>query len=213
MDIPFLFDFWGVIQKVERFEEHKMALFSVLPKYRERNFCIPQILSNSFQKFIIHEILHLILGLLFCNVILHPQKCNIAYIKVILEVSIAQVHISSPNHFFSMWWLPARTILLKCRSYSTFLQLYLEERWFLWGHLTASCQYVSGMCQGEWDRPYKAVHSRMMRDKEHKVQWERFWLDIRCNFFMRTVRDWYGLLRKVALSQLWSFSRTIQINP
>lgn len=106
--------------------------------------------------------LHLILGLSFCNVILHPQKFGITYIKVILEAPITKNHISNPNHFFSMWWLPARTMWLKCRSYSTFLQLYLEERWLLWGHLTASCQYVRGICQGEWASLHKAVHDRMM---------------------------------------------------
>lgn len=153
--------------------------------------------------------LNLILGLSFWNVILHPQKCSITYIKVILEASITEDHISNQNHFFSMWWLPARTILLKCRNYNTFLQLYLEQRWLLRGHLKASCQYVWGMRQGEWAWLYKAVLGRTMKDKEHEVQWERFWLDIRCNFFMSTVKYWYGLLRKVVLSQPWSFSRTV----
>lgn len=54
MAIPFLFDFWSVIQKVKFLEELKTASFSVLSKYKEQNFCIPQILSNSFQKSIIH---------------------------------------------------------------------------------------------------------------------------------------------------------------
>lgn len=43
IDIPFLFGFWSVIQKVKFIEELKMASFSVLPKYKEWNFCIPQI--------------------------------------------------------------------------------------------------------------------------------------------------------------------------
>lgn len=33
--IPFLFDFWSVIQKVKLFEELKTASFFVLPKYKK----------------------------------------------------------------------------------------------------------------------------------------------------------------------------------
>lgn len=33
--IPFLFDFWSVIQKVKLFEELKTAFFFVLPKYKK----------------------------------------------------------------------------------------------------------------------------------------------------------------------------------
>lgn len=69
--------------------------------------------------------LQLILGLSFFNVILHPQKLGITYIKIILAASITHSHISNPNHFFSAHRFPTRTILLKYRSYRTSLQLYL----------------------------------------------------------------------------------------